>query len=95
MVTVNSVRCCPDPSVDATVDYGKVAGSAKGFLERTGLIPTLRRPRPRIEPSANRIHTLPLVAPLPLPELQVHLNGLPPPDRGNTTAWHIPSDDGD
>lgn len=90
-----SVRCCPDPSVDASVDYGTVAGSAQGFLERAGIVPTVRRPRPRIEPAANRIHTSPLSAPLPLPELQYPLNGEPPPDRGNTQEWHIPSANGE
>lgn len=90
MANDTSVRCCPDPSVDATVDYGTAVGGAKAFLERAGIIPTLRRPRPRIEPAANRVHSVPLKAPLPLPELQDHVNGEPPPDRGNTTEWHIP-----
>lgn len=92
--TSDSVRCCNIPGVEAAADYGELAvavGSAKSFLERAGLIPTLRRPRPRMEPSANRVHSMTLKPPLPLPELLRYLDGDPPPDRGLTQEWPHPS----
>lgn len=82
-----SVLCCPDPSFDAVVDYSTTAGCAKTFLERSGIVPTYRRPRPRMEPGALGIHDMELSPPLPLPPLQQHLNGEPPPDRAKTLEW--------
>jgi len=62
------------------------------FLERIGLFPASRNPMPRIEPAALLAHTIPLEAPLPLYELQYHLDGEPePPDRPVTQEWPHPS----
>lgn len=79
--------CCPDTSVKAVIDYSSVSGCAKTFMERAGIIPTRRRPRPRYMPAALGIHSLPLSPPLPLPPLQDYLNGEPPPDRAKTLEW--------
>lgn len=65
---------------------------ATNFLERGGFIQTYRNPTPRISPRALGIHNRPEaeIAPLPLPELQYHLNGDPAPDRGQTLEWPHP-----
>lgn len=59
------------------------------YLERSGILPPWRNPVPRIEPDRFLIHTEPeaKIPPLPLPELLYHLNGDPPPDRGQTLPW--------
>lgn len=90
MANDNTVRCCPDPSVDATADFTNF-GSAETFLRRTGIKEQVVPPHPRIAPEAHRAHTIPLVAPLPLAPLQYPLDGEPPPDRGQTREWPHPS----
>lgn len=90
MATNNTVRCCSVPKVDAVVDFSVTIGSAIPFLERIGAIATVRRPHARIEPRAHRVHSIPLTTPLPLPNTQRHLNGTPPPDRGQTYDWPHP-----
>jgi hypothetical protein len=87
MADTQTVRCCPDPGLDAEVDYAAVCGCARIFLERAGIIPVLRRPRPRISPQQHTYHSLPLFGPLPLAEHVAYLNGEPPPDRGVTQEW--------
>lgn len=87
----NVVRCCPDESVAAAVDFGASYGSAKAFLERACIVETIRGPLPRIEPGAHRAHSIPLQPPLPLPYLQKPLDGAPPPDRGQTKRWPHPN----
>lgn len=90
--TTNSVCCCPVPSFDAIVDYATEMQSAQRFLEQAGIVITNRSPRPRIEPALNRVHSLQLEAPLPLPELLHHRAGEPPPDRAFTEEWPHGSD---
>lgn len=91
-----TVHCCPSPRFEAQVDWGARMGSARNFMERHGIIPASRRPKPRIEPAALRVHSLPLKPPLPLPDLLQHLNGEPPPDRAVTREWpHTPVADED
>ena len=82
-----TVQCCPSPRFEAQVDWGARTGSARNFLERHGIIPARRHPKPRIEPDAFRVHQSPLKPPLPLPDLLQHLNGEPPPDRAVTGQW--------
>lgn len=61
--------------------------SARLFLERAEIRETKRAPMPTIEISANRVHNIPLEAPLPWPSFAQHKQGDPPPDRGATTDW--------
>lgn len=82
--------CCNLGEIEDVLDYSSQLGSARPFLERAGIIPTNRGPRPRVQPAYWRIHSAPLQPPLPLPALQGHLNGSPPPDRGKTTEWPHP-----
>ena len=83
----SSNRCCDLGVIDDPVDFSTRLGSARPFLERAGIIPTYRNPGPRIEPDAALVHQAPLEPPLPLPSLQDHLNGSPPPDRAQTYEW--------
>lgn len=66
---------------------------ARGFLERAGLIDTYRRPSPRISPADLLIHVAPVVPPFPVPIQQRYLEGIPPPDRGQTEPWPYPDED--
>ena len=61
--------------------------SAKSFLERSGLIHTIRGPLPAHSNRANKAHTETLEAPLPVPEFQAITQGEPAPDRGATEEW--------
>ena len=61
--------------------------SAAYFLERIGFFPTLRHPVPAANPDNNPVHNYPVSPPLPLPELLWFENGIPPPDRGQSTIW--------
>ena len=88
-MTLKTERCCPSSGVEAILDYS-VAGSAKSFLERTGAFPATRNPLPRTSPGWYRVHQIPLTPPLPLPELQSHFVGEPPPDQGQTLDWPHP-----
>jgi len=85
----STVSCCPSPGVENIVDWS-FAGGAKPFLERAGLIRAYRNPEPRMQPGESRVHTVPLKEPLPLPELQEHFVGEPPPDQGKTLDWPHP-----
>lgn len=69
--------------------------SGLSFLQRSGIIPTHKNPEPRIEPGALKVHSLPLEAPLPLPNLMYPFEGdLAPPDRGSTLNWpHLENED--
>ena len=84
-----TASCCPNPGREAIVDFDAVGG-AKPFLERAELIRAYRNPEPRLQPGASRVHTIPLKSPLPLPELQGHFVGEPPPDQGKTLGWPHP-----
>ncbi len=66
-----------------------ITKSARLFQERTGLHATLRGPYPTLDFDAHRIHSLPLVPPLPPGELGPS-QGAPPPDRGPTAEWPFP-----
>jgi len=61
--------------------------SAKDFQERHGLRNTRRDPAPKMDACANKIHTFPLVPPLPLPGFLHRENGNPSPDRGLSDVW--------
>lgn len=82
--------CCPDASYLSPKNYATQLGSARIFLERHGLLPAYRGPGPRMAPAAMRVHSTPLIPPLPLSELQGYLEGSPPPDRGRTRDWPHP-----
>lgn len=81
--------CCVSSDVEATADFA-VVGGAKPFLERIGVLAADRLPGPRVQPSSWRVHSIPLKAPTPLPDLQSHLVGDPPPDHGKTLEWPHP-----
>ena len=85
-----STSCCPNPGIDASVDFSSELGSAQGFLERHRFIPVNQNPGARFTPQDSRWHDIPLESPLPLPELQQFLNGEPQPDRGKTLDWPNP-----
>jgi hypothetical protein len=61
--------------------------SARLFEERVGLRPTYRGPLAMLDFSAHRVHSIPLVPPLPLPDVLAPTQGDPPPDRGPTEEW--------
>lgn len=83
---------CSIPGVNAEVDYGTTSGSAKGYLERIGVL-NARRPRgPVFSPDLARVHQIPLQAPLPPPVFQRPLLGEASPDRGRTLRWPYPVD---
>ena len=90
MANDNTVRCCPDSSVDAAADFTNF-GSAETFLRRVGIKEQIVPPLPRIQPGEHRAHSIPLEPPLPLPPLQWPLDGEPPPDRGQTREWPHPN----
>lgn len=62
----------------------------RAYLERVGLTPTYRRPGSRAAPSSLKVHTVKMLAPLPLPDTRVNSNGIVPPDRVQTEQWHLP-----
>jgi hypothetical protein len=67
--------------------------SGVNFLERSGLLFAYRNPVPQISPAELLVHSIPLTAPLPLPELQRGLEGSPAaPARGQTKHWPHPGD---
>jgi hypothetical protein len=61
--------------------------SAALFLERAGILPTLRHPVPAANPDLNPVHDYPVTPPLPLPALLWPVNGIPSPDRGQSDIW--------
>ena len=67
--------------------------SGVNFLERSGLLFAYRNPAPKISPLDFLVHSIPLEAPLPLPELQRGLEGSPAaPSRGQTKEWPHPGE---
>jgi len=64
-----------------------IGQSAKLYEERRGLRRTQRGPGPQLSLDQNKVHTIPLSAPLPLPAFMQGLNGLPPPDNMHTFVW--------
>ena len=83
-------QCCPSRTVPAEEDYGLRIGIARYYLESRGVLFPVRGPLARTAPKAHRVHSFPLVAPLPLPELQHYLTGEPPPDNAGTPEWPHP-----
>jgi hypothetical protein len=62
--------------------------SALEFLRRQGLVCEDARPRPRLDVTALLVHTVPLPSPpLPVQKVLEHLEGVPPPDRGESRPW--------
>lgn len=62
--------------------------SSRTYLERKGRLRTLRLPTPLAAPGLNAVHTYPVEAPLPLPELSGDPTGSPTPDiPGLTLVW--------
>jgi len=83
--------CCPIELVEAIMDFSQPTGCLN-FLERTGIIAARRGPNPLLAPQTLKVHRIPLSPPLPLPSLQMHLNGVTPPDRGQTQEWPFPGE---
>lgn len=82
-----SNSCCPNDEFTDVRDFSANLGGVKGYLERTGILPTARNPRPRIVPSLLTAHTEPLKAPYPNPDDVKFRMGEPSPDRGVTGEW--------
>ncbi len=64
----------------------QLSRTAKYYRERVGREPTRRGPVPRLAPGLNAVHTVPLAAPLPPPDLTRLVEGVSP-DGGLTTVW--------
>jgi hypothetical protein len=65
-----------------------VSRSALEFLRRTGLVDESLRPRPRLNLSDLRVHTVPLdTPPLPVQSVLRGFEGHPQPDRNGTRPW--------
>lgn len=64
-----------------------VSRSPLRFLQRVGLAPAPKAPRPRLDIDAQTVRRIPLEPPNPLPALGVALEGVPPPDRAGRTPW--------
>ena len=65
----------------------EIGQSARLYQERKGRRVTRRGPGSHLGTNDNLAHKVPLAIPLPLPELQAHLNGSPPPDAGRIPTW--------
>lgn len=67
----------------------QIGRSACYYLERRdpSAHPTRRSPVPRLVPEDELVHSLPLTAPLPLPELLDSENFSPPVVSGSTIPW--------
>jgi hypothetical protein len=83
------VPCWQVPGYTRPIIVGR-SGGCRSFLERHFLLAADRLPAPRLALEASKINQIPLQPPLPLPPLQAHLNGMPPPDRGRTDEWPYP-----
>jgi hypothetical protein len=58
------------------------------FLKRAGIVDEPARPRPRFDPMALLINTIPLNSPpFPTEHVLTGFEGQPPPDRGMTSPW--------
>jgi hypothetical protein len=77
--------------VREVTDFSEPRFGARGYLERVGVLDAIRGPLPVIAPGDWRVHSIPLVPPLPPAELQGRLLGESPPDRGQTLDWPHPS----
>lgn len=81
---------CSIPGTLAEVDYGRTGASAKGYLERMGVLDPSSPPGPMVSFGTLRVHGKPLKPPLPLPAFQRPLLGEKAPDRGQTLPWPYP-----
>lgn len=61
--------------------------SVRKYFERKGILPTLRSPIPRLDPSELKVHVIPLQSPWPDPEYRRDVEGYPSPDRGPVQVW--------
>lgn len=59
--------------------------SSLDYLERAGLVPTVRGPASTFDPDNIALKSISLQPPLPLAEFVPQ--GDPPPDRGETQEW--------
>lgn len=66
-----------------------VSRSSREYLQRHGIIPTLRQPMQRLNVSTLLVNSTPLNPPLPLAEEVIDAEGSPSPDRANTQLWPI------
>lgn len=58
------------------------------YLKRKGIVDEPAQPRPRFDPMALLVHTIPLAQPpMPTQNVLVGFEGDPPADRGLTTPW--------
>lgn len=85
-MTWSNSALLPGQFVDVR-DFSTDRGGARGFLERSGIVPTARNPRSTIVPSLLTLHTEPLKPPYPNPEDVGFRMGEPAPDRAETTEW--------
>ncbi len=85
MIRDNS--CCPNDEFVDVRDFSTNLGGARGYLERAGILPVARNPRPRITPVLLTLHTDSLQAPYPEPATVGFRMGDPAPDRAETTEW--------
>ncbi len=69
-----------------TMDF-IISTSPKRYRERRGLLQTERAPTPRTAPSLCHVHELPLVAPLPDPQLLVPDTAVEFVDIGIAQQW--------
>lgn len=82
-----SNSCCPNNEVQNVRDFSVNLGNANGFMERAGIIPVRRNPRPVFVPGQLLAHSLPLRQPFPNPDNVLVRNGDPAPDRGDAQSW--------
>jgi hypothetical protein len=58
------------------------------YLKRKGIVDEPARPRPRFDPMALLVNTIPLASPpMPIAAVLASFEGNPPADRGLTTPW--------
>jgi len=83
--------CCATVTRHAPIVWSRPA-CALQFLQRARIIPIVCNPGPRMTMAQSRAHSIPLYAPLPVPQLQYHLSGEPAPDRGRALNWPHPGE---
>lgn len=62
------------------------------YLERQGIVPTRRVPRPRLDTTDLLVHTIPLTDDQLNPALMLGTKGMPSPDRGRMDPWPPPQE---
>jgi hypothetical protein len=66
-----------------------VGRSSKRFMERAGLVPTVRKPMSTVNLGALRLRDYPVAKPLPIPDYLGNTQGNPPPDRTSSRDWPV------